>query len=66
MLCGNQTTSSSELLESKDYVLAMSPEYDLLATQRLINDPEESALNINGNRSKLRGRLYRPRKIPEN
>lgn len=38
MICRYQTMRTSEILESKDNVLALSPVYDLLATQRLIND----------------------------
>jgi serine/threonine-protein kinase HipA len=42
------------LLESKLGMVGMSPAYDLLATDLLISDPEESALTINGKKSKLK------------
>jgi len=58
------------LLENKENTLGLSPAYDLLATQLLINDPEESALTINGKRSRLRREdfqaLGKSLKIPEN
>ena len=57
------------LLENKENTLGLSPAYDLLATQLLINDPEESALTINGKRSRLRREdfqaLGKSLKIPE-
>lgn len=42
------------LWESKTGIVGLSPAYDLLATQLLLNDAEESALTINGKKSKLR------------
>ncbi len=42
------------LLESKVGVVGMSPAYDLLATQLLLSDPEESAITINGKKAHLK------------
>jgi serine/threonine-protein kinase HipA len=42
------------LWESKSGMIGLSPAYDLLATQLLLNDPEESALTLNGKKSNLR------------
>ena len=57
------------LIESKGGVIGLSPAYDLLASQLLIDDPEESALTINGKRTKLKRAdflaLGRSLRIPE-
>jgi serine/threonine-protein kinase HipA len=42
------------LIEQKNGVVGLSPAYDLLATQILTEDSEESALTINGKRAKLK------------
>jgi len=57
------------LRESKDGIIGLSPAYDLLATQLLLDDPEESALTINGKKANLNRRdftnLGRTLLIPE-
>jgi serine/threonine-protein kinase HipA len=57
------------LLESKEGAISLSPAYDLLATQLLLDDPEESALTINGKKSNLNrndfASLGRTLQIPE-
>lgn len=57
------------LRESKEGAIGLSPAYDLLATQLLLDDPEESALTINDKKSSLNRRdfthLGRTLQIPE-
>jgi serine/threonine-protein kinase HipA len=57
------------LIENKAGVIGLSPAYDLLASQILLDDPEESALTISGKRANLKradfAALGKSLRIPE-
>lgn len=47
------------MAESVPGQIGLAPAYDLLCTQLLVSDPEETALPLNGKKNRLKGRDFR-------